>query len=230
MSTGIEMPEAVDGVRVGAAGGPIAAVIAAATTTEGRHGRPRDPHVDSAIRKAALELLVEEGFARMSMEAVATRAGVGKAAIYRRWDNKTALVVDAIHDIVANKYDWPHTDDIRADLEVIFSKAVEKMRGIEGGLMSSVVSELVRNRELAETVRAQFIGCQRSDIVDRIRQAMESGELPPGNAELLAEVGFAIIHHRTLLSDAPLTDDLPAQLVEQFFPRVPASAGQEGRE
>lgn len=186
---------------------------------EVKHGRPRDPHVDAAIRRAALDLLVEEGFAHMSMEGVATRAGVGKAAIYRRWDSKTALVVDAIHELVKPYLDWPKTGDIRADLETIFAKSIDKMRGLEGGLMAAVVSELVRNRELADTVRGQFVACRAADMTDRIRAAIADGQLPPGDAELLAEVGFAIIYHRTLLSDAPLSDDLPARLVEQFFPR-----------
>ena len=185
-------------------------------------GSPRaspDPHVDAAIRQAALELLVEEGFARMSMEGVASRAGVGKAAIYRRWDGKTALVVDAIHELVAAYVNWPHTDDIRADLEVIFTQSLNKMRGLEGGLMAAVVGELARNKELAETFRARFVGCRKEDLLDRIQGAIDDGQLPAGDAGLLAEVGFAIIHHRSLLSDAPLTDDLPKRLVDQFFPR-----------
>jgi len=191
------------------------------TTTdvhEVRHGRPRDPQVDTAIRQAALDLLVEEGFARMSMEGVASRAGVGKAAIYRRWDSKTALVVDSIHDLVSAKMDWPQTDDIRADLEGIFSLFLEKMRGMEGEMMSAVVSELVRNPELAATVQGQFIACRKKDLLERIRGAIADGQLAPGDAELLAEVGFAIIHNRMLLSNGPLTDDLPARLVSQFFP------------
>jgi AcrR family transcriptional regulator len=187
---------------------------------EARHGRPRDPHVDAAIRQATLELVVEEGFARMSIEGVAARAGVGKAAIYRRWDSKTALVVDSIHDLMSpHLRDWPNTGDIRADLEVIFTQALNKMRGMEGGLMAAVVGELVRNPELAATVRGQFPGCSKEDLLDRIRGAIDDGQLPPGDAELLAEVGFAIIHHRMLLSDAPLSDDLPKRLVEQFFRR-----------
>jgi AcrR family transcriptional regulator len=175
--------------------------------------------VDAAIRQAALELLVEEGFAGMSMEGVAARAGVGKAAIYRRWDGKTALVVDAIHELVAPYVNWPHTDDIRADLEAIFTQSLNKMRGLEGGLMVAVVGELARNKELAETFRASFVGCRKEDLLDRIQGAIDDGQLPPGDAGLLAEVGFAIIHHRSLLSDAPLTDDLPKRLVDQFFPR-----------
>jgi AcrR family transcriptional regulator len=187
---------------------------------EARHGRPRDPQVDAAIRRAALDLLVEEGFARMSMEGVATRAGVGKAAIYRRWDSKTELVIDAIHELVTpHVKDWPHTDDIRADLEVIFRMFLDKIRGVEGDLMKAVASELVRYPELAALVRDQFVACRKEDLLERIRAAQASGQLPPGDAELLAEVGFAVIHHRALFTDGPLSDDLPARMVQQFFPR-----------
>ena len=85
--------------------------------------------------------------------------------------------------------------------------------------MAAVVGELARNKELAETFRARFVGCRKEDLLDRIQGAIDDGQLPAGDAGLLAEVGFAIIHHRSLLSDAPLTDDLPKRLVDQFFPR-----------
>ncbi|MGH9125068.1 MAG: TetR/AcrR family transcriptional regulator [Acidimicrobiales bacterium] len=191
---------------------------------EAKHGRPRDPHVDAAIRRAALDVLMEEGFARMSIEGVASRAGVGKAAIYRRWDNKTALVLDAIHDLLApHMQDWPETDDIRADLEVILRQFLNKIRGVEGELMKAVASELVRYPEVAALVRDQFVDCNKQILKDRITQAQADGVLAPGDAELQGECGFAIIFHRALLSGSPLTDDLPHRLVEQFFPAGPAA-------
>lgn len=191
---------------------------------EAKHGRPRDPHVDAAIRRAALDLLMEEGFARMSIEGVASRAGVGKAAIYRRWDHKTALVLDAIHDLLApHMQAWPQTDDIRADLEVILQQFLNKIRGVEGELLKAVASELVRYPEVAAMVREQFVDCNKQILKDRIRQAQADGVLAPGDAELQGECGFAIIFHRALLSGSPLTDDLPHRLVEQFFPAGPAA-------
>src|SRR6266542_3078878 len=59
-------------------------------------GRPRSERAHEAILEATLDLLLEEGFTRMSIEAVATRAGVGKATIYRRWPSKADLVVEAV--------------------------------------------------------------------------------------------------------------------------------------
>ena len=59
-------------------------------------GRPRDPQADRAILKATIELLAEDGFGGLSIEAVAARAGVGKTTVYRRWPSKVPLVVDAL--------------------------------------------------------------------------------------------------------------------------------------
>jgi AcrR family transcriptional regulator len=59
-------------------------------------GRPRDPQVDQAILTATLELLGDDGFDGLSIEAVAARAGVGKTTVYRRWPSKIPLVVDAL--------------------------------------------------------------------------------------------------------------------------------------
>ena len=203
------------------AGDPgVGALTPAAAVAAIRHGRPRDPHVDEAIRQAALELLIEEGFARMSIEGVANRAGVGKAAIYRRWDSKTALVVEAVHDRVACKtVDWPRTGDIRADLEAIFTQLNASMSTVEGQLMTNLVSELARNPELSTAFTQQFVAARRAEMRDRVQAAMDDGQLPPGDVELLAEVGFAIIRNRKLLSNEPIDEHLPQRIVRQFFPK-----------
>jgi AcrR family transcriptional regulator len=191
-----------------------------------RHGRPRDPTVDQAIRRAAIDLLLEEGFSRMSIDGVASRAGVGKAAIYRRWDNKTSLVIDAIHDRVTCGIEWPDTGDLRADLEVFLTHVLVSKRGVEGELLAALVSEMVRNTELATAFRQQFVATRQEQMRGRIRAAMEDGQLVAGDVDLLAEVAFAIIHHRMLISGTPLTDDLPKRIVEQFFPRDPPEPAQ----
>jgi len=61
-----------------------------------RVGRPRDPRVDDAIKEAALELLIEEGYQATSIQAIARRAGVSVPTIYRRWANKAELIEEAV--------------------------------------------------------------------------------------------------------------------------------------
>jgi AcrR family transcriptional regulator len=183
-------------------------------------GRPRDPHVDEAILSAALALLIEDGFPRLTIEGVAARAGVGKATIYRRWESKTALVVDAINERVACGIAFPDSGDFRADVEAVLTQVLLRIQGLEGKVWKAVLSELVRNEELAEMFRREFVVVRRADMMSRVKAAMDNGQLPPGDVELLADVGSAMIHHRLLLSGEPLTDDLPKRILNQFFPKA----------
>jgi AcrR family transcriptional regulator len=77
-------------------------------------GRPRDPVLDTAILRAALELFTAHGIAGMSIEQVAKRAGVGKPTVYRRWATKERLVADAIGAHVGTDLQWPSHDEIRS--------------------------------------------------------------------------------------------------------------------
>ena len=78
-------------------------------------GRQRDPEIDAAVIAATLALLDEVGYAKLSIGAVAKRAGVYRPAIYRRWPTKQHLVTDAIASTIGVT-PTPDTGDLRADL------------------------------------------------------------------------------------------------------------------
>jgi AcrR family transcriptional regulator len=185
--------------------------------TISRVGRPRDPHVDEAILSAALDLLIEDGFARLSIEGVATRAGVGKATVYRRWASKTSLVVDAINERLVSSIDFPDTGDFRTDVEAVLTQVLDRLRGLEGQVWRAVVSELVKNEELAKVFRQRLTAGGLAEMRSRLEAAMRLGQVRDGDVDLLAEVGVAILHHRALVS-GDLDDDLPRRIVNQFFP------------
>src|SRR5688500_20173975 len=86
------------------------------TMTDGprssRGGRPRDPSRDGVIRAAILRLLADVGYGALTMDAVASEAGVGKATIYRRWRTKQALVGDTISDLNRGEANPPDTGSV----------------------------------------------------------------------------------------------------------------------
>src|SRR5918911_3967499 len=84
-----------------------------------RGGRPRDPSRDEVIRAAILRLLAEVGYGSLTMDAVAARAGVGKATIYRRWRTKQDLVVDTISDLTRTEASTPDTGSLEGDLRAL---------------------------------------------------------------------------------------------------------------
>ena len=94
--------------------------------------RPLDPTIDRAITEATLTLLRERGFARMSMEAVASVAGVGKPAIYRRFRDKAALVASVI-DSQLPQLELPDLGDTRAELWSASIAASPPMRRTTSG-------------------------------------------------------------------------------------------------
>src|SRR4051794_36512008 len=110
--------------------------------------RPLDPTIDRAITDATLELLRERGFARMSVEAVASVAGVGKPAIYRRFRDKAALVATVI-DGQLPQMEVPDIGDTRAELRIAVGGLppdAQSYVGLIGGLMA----EQERHPELIE--------------------------------------------------------------------------------
>ena len=87
-------------------------------------GRPRSKASHQAMLKAALELLSEVGFETMSIEAIATRAGVGKTTIYRRYSSKDELVADAIESIREEEL-IPDTGNLWSDLDALIENAAQ---------------------------------------------------------------------------------------------------------
>ncbi|GAC1518077.1 MAG: TetR/AcrR family transcriptional regulator [Acidimicrobiales bacterium] len=181
-------------------------------------GRPRNEACDRAIESAAIELLVEEGFGRMSMEGIAARAGVGKATIYRRWDTKEALVVDAVHRHCLQDVSPPDTGTARGDLCEMLHHFVDRARR-DGSLMQAFASERDRHPELAEAFRTTFLADRRAASRAVVQRGVDSGEFPAGtDIELLADVGPALIWHRLTVTGEPIPDDLPERIVAQFAP------------
>ena len=107
--------------------------MAALATTEmprpSRGGRPRDPSRDGVIRAAILRLLAEVGYGALTMDAVASEAGVGKATIYRRWRTKQDLVVDTISDLNRAEAGVPDTGSLEGDLRAMLHQMVSMIEG-----------------------------------------------------------------------------------------------------
>lgn len=138
--------------------------------------RPLDPDVDRAIAAAALSLLTERGFARMSMEAVATAARVGKPAIYRRFPDKAALVASVIAAQLP-ALEPPDLGDTRAELW----QAVKQVFPADGaayvGLIGGLIAEQQRHPELIEAFRRSVLHPRRATGRALIERGQARGEL-----------------------------------------------------
>jgi AcrR family transcriptional regulator len=189
--------------------------MAASTNVRRGAGRPRSAETELAILDATLAILVEEGFGGMSIESVAARAGVGKAAIYRRWSSKEQVVIEALRGHVASSLPMLDTGDLRADLAGMLHGIRRAMAGEDGPIMTAFVAEKARYPELRAEYERVFVKERRAHLQHIISAAVERGELPDTtDIELMAEAGPAILSHRLMVHDHALPKDLPDRIIE----------------
>ncbi len=179
-------------------------------------GRPRSVEADRAIVAATVELLAEEGYAGLSMEGVAARAGVGKTTIYRRWPCKSDLVVHSLQCVSEHDESAPDTGRVRDDLVVFMGRMVDKLRRSEAGrIMPGLLVELTRNPELARAFRQGFVEPRRLLVVEALRRGIDRGEVRADvDLELVVDATVAIFQHRLMVTGMAIDDDLPDRLAD----------------
>ncbi len=173
-----------------------------------RTGRPRSVAADAAILAATRAALVELGWSGLTLGDVATRAGVAKTTLYRRWAGKNELVVDAVAELF-DELELPDSGSLAADIEgVVFQFATILARPeAKSGLMA-VLAESQCDDALRERIRDSIVNRQKRLVLEGRSRAQARGELPPEtdpetaarNADLIFDVVAGSVVHRTLVS------------------------------
>jgi AcrR family transcriptional regulator len=185
--------------------------MAVLTTTDNvrpsRGGRPRDPSRDGVIRAAILRLLADVGYAALTMDAVASEAGVGKATIYRRWRTKQDLVVDTISDLNRAEATPPDTGSLEGDLRLMLRSLVAVITGPTGAATLSLLSSVPHQPALAAAFRNGPLAVWRDSFRQIWDRAEERGEIRPGVAGTAAtETTSALLVQRWLLTGEPVDE------------------------
>ena len=190
-----------------------------------RLGRPRSPAADQAIVDAALVLFAEEGFERLTMEGVATRAGVGKATVYRRYPGKVELVMRAAECLTADEPPASDTGTLRGDLVAFARSLVHLLTStLTGGCVTQLVAALPRSPELADEY-ARFVAARRERTRGAVARAAGRGEVSPDtDAELVADLVAGPIFYRYLVSRDPLDDGYADAVVDAVLASLCAPA------
>ena len=166
-----------------------------------RLGRPRDARVDGAVMDAARFLLAEKGFAGTTVEAIATRAGVGKATIYRRWPTREALLV-AVTTAELPDIPTPDTGDLRQDLLLVFTTLAEQIRTAgPASYLGDLIGESTRNPAMRKDFQA-MIQQRRSMCADVVARARKRGDVRRRvDPDLVLDLISGSIFYRKLFSD-----------------------------
>lgn len=141
-----------------------------------RRGRPRDPDAAPRIRQIAIQLLLERGYDRMTVDDVAEAAGVGKATIYRRWPSKEQLANDAMAELFDIEVPDADTGSIAGDLRQVYRNALTFVDGEQGvALIRLAVTEANRDEQIAGLYRS-FLDRRIALTQDALDRARRRGE------------------------------------------------------
>jgi AcrR family transcriptional regulator len=168
--------------------------------------RARSDVREEAILLAAMELLSEVGYDRMSVEAVADRARASKATVYRRWSGKAALVEAAVRRYAGTAVaTLEPTGDLRADLLALVNGLRESLLGQDAALILGMLGAMRDDDVLARIVREA--------VLEHKHDAF-AALLPDADHAWLAEITSAALLSRLLVTGGPLDDEFLAKLVD----------------
>ena len=193
-------------------------------TSETALSRPRvEGDREQEILDATLEVLADVGYDRLTMDAVATRAKASKATLYRRWNGKVSLVIDALLSVKSTPR-APDTGNLRDDL-------IESFCGM-GGLtdqqsvatFASVITAISRDRDFAEAFRKEVVGPKAELSRLLFVRAQERGEIPEDvDIDLLAPALAGIVLHRLYIMGEVPDEALVTRVIDQII--LPAATG-----
>lgn len=191
---------------------------ARAVVTPRRAGRPRSEATDGAILDAALRLLTEQGYARMTMDGVAAEAGVSKATIYLRYRGKADLATAALAHL--RESDPPaRSGRVRDDLLGLLTQLrANADRFSVMALVGTCLVEQQHTPELLTLFRERTVGPRRESVAAILEEGIRRGELPP-HVDVGATVDLLMgAYHARCLSGEPFPDDWERRIVDALVP------------
>ncbi len=181
-------------------------------------GRPRSARIDRAVLQATSELLAERGYAATSIEMIARRAGVGKAAVYRRWSSKEELVVELLSQDVSSAEAVPDLGDAHAELLWLVNDTIRAFsKTPAGGIVKGLASELTRNHRLNRHVIERVVSVRRDEVRMVFERGVARGDLRAEiDVELAHDILIGPVHYHLLLGEK-LDKKLGQRVVDAFL-------------
>lgn len=180
--------------------------------------------VTDAIKAGFFEELAAVGYGRLSIDAVAKRAGAGKAAVYRRWPNKQAMAVALVSDVAVAAIDIPDTGTLRGDVRQFLVNACSALsHPLARRIVPDLLAEATRNTELAEALLGAIRKPRRDKAGQILQRAIDGGEL---SADTDFEIGLDLmagpLYWRLVVIRTPTDDEYFDRLAEKIISALKA--------
>jgi AcrR family transcriptional regulator len=206
-----------------------ARAVAAPSGDHRTRPRRRGHALDTAILEATIAEIEVSGYAALSMERVAERAKASKASLYRRWPSKVELVMAAVYHLFPEPANTADTGSLRGDLLALLRSAADLLDGPAGTAIRGLVSDALRDSDLATQLRNYTRGRSLAAMRDVVRRAAERGELGPGTITTRqVEAGLWVMRFHFLIYGGPLPEQVIVEIVDEvMLPLLHAAAGRE---
>jgi AcrR family transcriptional regulator len=188
-----------------------------------RPGRPRDTHRDEAILSATIEILNAEGYAGLTIDGVAARAGVGRPTIYRRWASKAELVVAALTDTVHIAVPDVDTGSLRRDLVAMQRRQIALMNSPESRrITAGLVADLATDPDLGHRYVSEYLAPRRAIVFRVLQRAVDRGELAPDtDLAFVHDLLVGPLFMRAVVWGRPLADDTAEKTADVILAAFP---------
>ncbi|MCA0998479.1 TetR-like C-terminal domain-containing protein [Alloyangia pacifica] len=184
-------------------------------------GRPRDEEAGRALKAAALRLVRERGYAKMSIAAIAQAAGVARQTLYNRWNTKADLVLDAVFEEAGRNVAFPAADETSssaAQLEAFLAQVFAHLTE-DGDTLCALIAAAQEDDGFRAALHTRFVAPREAIVTDLLRRAQARGELAAGrDALILSQMIHGAFWYR-LLNGAPVDADLARALAAEVFAR-----------
>ncbi|MFF2081026.1 TetR/AcrR family transcriptional regulator [Kitasatospora sp. NPDC058162] len=178
----------------------------------------RNERSRSAVLTAAYELVSEVGFGKLTIEAIAARAGVGKQTIYRWWPSKGAVVFDAFLNVNghAGHFALPDTGDLAADLKLVLRGSTDDLADPAlDRTYRALSAEVLNDPAVQAEYRTRLLDPLLDVTRDRLRSARTAGALPPDtDLDFAVELLYGPLYYRWMHQLGPLTHEHADRLVD----------------
>lgn len=170
-------------------------------------GRPRSEESRRGILTTTIKLLQEQSVQAITIEAIAREAGVSKATIYRWWNSKAAIVIDAFIENHIIRTPMPRQVPPRIAITRHFQALVTQFSGWSGSIVAQIIAEAQFDHQIAREFRERFHYGRRAVVREVLDEWRRSGEIDPAtNVEVLMDVIYGPVYMRLLVGHAPLDE------------------------
>jgi len=169
-------------------------------------GRPRSPKIHDAVLAAAVELVLAHGFGTLTMDSLAAAAGVGRMTLYRRWQNKASIVMDAFVARADPNTLFVAGEDYLETIRQQMRAMAKSFRGKDGVLMRALLGAAQLDPELATALRERWTTPRRQMAIAYFREGMKQGYLRSDtDPDAIVDLLYGPIYYRLQMGTGPLS-------------------------